>query len=113
MDKNLFFQQVDLLISILPYMTKDTDFALHGGTAINFFVRDMPRLSVDIDLTYLHVSSREEALQEISEKLKMISERISSSLSSTQIEEKTEIPNNFMKIFLVNTPLLCSGDETF
>lgn len=101
MDKNLFFQQVDLLISILPYMTKDTDFALHGGTAINFFVRDMPRLSVDIDLTYLHVSSREEALQEISEKLKMISERISSSLSSTQIEEKTEIPNNFItKLFV-------------
>ena len=46
MNKNLFHQQAELLISILPYMTKDTDFALHGGTAINFFVRDMPRLSV-------------------------------------------------------------------
>jgi hypothetical protein len=46
MNKNLFHQQAELLLSILPYMTKDTEFALHGGTAINFFVRDMPRLSV-------------------------------------------------------------------
>jgi len=101
MDKNLFYQQADLLISILPHMTKDTGFALHGDTAINFFVRDMPRISVDIDLTYLHVSSREETLQEMSEKLKLISERISSSLSSTQIEEKTETPKNFTtKLFV-------------
>ena len=101
MNKKVFYQQADLLISILPYMTKDTGFALHGGTAINFFVRDMPRISVDIDLTYLHVSPREEALQEISEKLKMVSECISSSLPSTQIEEKTEISNNFVvKLFV-------------
>jgi len=101
MDKNLFYQQADLLISILPYMTKDTGFALHGGTAINFFVRDMPRLSVDIDLTYLHVNSYEETLQEISEKLKLIAERISSSLLVAQIEEKTEKPSNFTtKLFV-------------
>lgn len=101
MDKKLFYQQADLLISILPHMTKNTNFALHGGTAINFFVRDMPRISIDIDLTYLHVSSREETLQEISEQLKIISERIYSSLPSTQIEEKTEILNKFViKLFV-------------
>lgn len=101
MDKKLFYQQADLLISILPHMTKNTNFALHGGTAINFFVRDMPRISIDIDLTYLHVSSHEETLQEISEQLKIISERIYSSLPSTQIEEKTEILNKFViKLFV-------------
>lgn len=82
-------------------MIKDTDFALHGGTAINFFVRDLPRLSVDIDLTYLRVSPREETLRAISEKLKMISKRIASSLPSVQIEEKAEPPHNFItKLFV-------------
>ena len=90
MNKNLFHQQVELLISILPFMTRDTDFALHGGTAINFFVRDMPRLSVDIDLTYLRINPRKETIKEISDQLKSISKRISSSMSSVSIEEKAE-----------------------
>jgi len=101
MNKNLFHQQAELLISILPYMIKDTDFALHGGTAINFFVRDMPRLSVDIDLTYLRLSSHEETIKAINEQLKSISKRISSSMPSMQIEEKAEVPNSFItKLFV-------------
>ncbi|MBU1134883.1 MAG: nucleotidyl transferase AbiEii/AbiGii toxin family protein [Candidatus Omnitrophica bacterium] len=82
-------------------MIKDTDFALHGGTAINFFVRDMPRLSVDIDLTYLRLSSHEETIKAINEQLKSISKRISSSMPSMQIEEKAEVPNSFItKLFV-------------
>ncbi|MBU1127452.1 MAG: nucleotidyl transferase AbiEii/AbiGii toxin family protein [Candidatus Omnitrophica bacterium] len=41
MGKTLLERQADLLITILPHIDRDTDFALHGGTAINFFVRDM------------------------------------------------------------------------
>ncbi len=41
--------QVSLLLSALPEVAKESCFALHGGTAINLFIRDMPRLSVDID----------------------------------------------------------------
>src|SRR3989338_894077 len=101
MNKNLFHQQAELLISILPHMTKDTDFALHGGTAINFFVRDMPRLSVDIDLTYLRLSSREETIKAISEQLKSVSMRISSSMPSVRIEEKVETPDRVItKLFV-------------
>lgn len=96
MNKNLLHQQAELLISIVPYMTKDTDFALHGGTAINFFVRDMPRLSVDIDLTYLRLSSREETLKAISEQLKSISKRISSNMPSVLIEEKADSSTGFI-----------------
>ena len=47
-----FKRQVSLLLMALPEVAKESCFALHGGTAINLFVRDMPRLSVDIDLTY-------------------------------------------------------------
>ncbi len=101
MDKKLFHHQAELLISILPHMTKDTDFALHGGTAINFFVRDMPRLSVDIDLTYLRIGPREEASRAISEQLKIISKRIISSMPSVKIEEKTETPGKrITKLFI-------------
>lgn len=96
MNKNLFHQQVELLISILPHMTKDTDFALHGGTAINFFVRDMPRISVDIDLTYLRLSPREETIKAISDQLKSISKHISSSVPSVFIEEKTDLRKGFI-----------------
>ncbi len=45
--------------------TGDGIFALKGGTAINLFVRDMPRLSVDIDLTYLPLTDRPTALRDI------------------------------------------------
>ena len=101
MNKDLFYKQADLLISILPQITRGTDFALHGGTAINFFVRDMPRLSVDIDLTYLRVSSREETMKAISEQLKTISNNISATMPSVQIEEKTEVPNRLItKLFI-------------
>jgi hypothetical protein len=45
-----YHEQVQLLVSVLPHITKEECFALKGGTAINLFVRDMPRLSIDIDL---------------------------------------------------------------
>lgn len=48
-----------LMLQILPWAAQETCFALKGGTAINFFVRDMPRLSVDIDLTYLPIEPRD------------------------------------------------------
>lgn len=64
--------RVDLLIRILPAVTQEKIFALKGGTGINLFVRDMPRLSVDIDLTYLPINSRAEALNGIAEALNRI-----------------------------------------
>lgn len=54
-------RQVSLLIKIVPLVAKETVFALKGGTAINLFLRNMPRLSVDIDLTYLPVKDRASA----------------------------------------------------
>ena len=61
--------QVDLLLQTIPYIAKETIFALKGGTAINLFLRNMPRLSVDIDLTYLHIEDRVTTLKSISDGL--------------------------------------------
>ena len=60
-----FKEQADLMINVMGYMPWDECFALKGGTALNLFYTDMPRLSVDIDLVYLPLNSREEALTEM------------------------------------------------
>jgi predicted nucleotidyltransferase component of viral defense system len=75
--------QVTLLLNVLPVVAKEEAFALHGGTAINLFVRNMPRLSVDIDLTYLPLDSgnRDAALQGIFDAL----ERIKANLESQRL----------------------------
>ncbi len=60
-----YVAQVRLLLSTLQDIANETEFALKGGTAINLFYRDMPRLSVDIDLTYLPVADRQSSLKGI------------------------------------------------
>jgi predicted nucleotidyltransferase component of viral defense system len=63
MDKNSpYYKQVSLLVRTLPVVAQESVFALKGGTAINLFVREFPRLSVDIDLAYLPLEPRAEAL---------------------------------------------------
>ena len=58
MKDTVFFKQAELLLRILPLVYEQDVFALKGGTAINFFLRDLPRLSVDIDLAYLPLNDR-------------------------------------------------------
>lgn len=67
---SLYYKQADLLLRVLPIVLSTQDFALKGGTALNFFVRDLPRLSVDIDLTYCPLQERNAALTEMSEQLR-------------------------------------------
>ncbi|MEI8185457.1 MAG: nucleotidyl transferase AbiEii/AbiGii toxin family protein [Chlorobiaceae bacterium] len=69
-------EQVNILLQVLPYVAREEVFALKGGTAINLFVRNMPRLSVDIDLTYLPLDDRPAAMKGIAEGLSRIRERI-------------------------------------
>ena len=78
--------QVELLIRCLPAVASAPDFALKGGTAINLFLRDMPRLSVDIDLTYLPVSDRDAALTDIRSRLATIAEAIQRSVPGAKVE---------------------------
>ena len=65
----VFFRQAELLLRVLPFVNEEKIFALKGGTAINFFFRDLPRLSIDIDLTYLPINDRETALTDIEKAL--------------------------------------------
>ena len=50
--------QARLLIDVLPYVAEQEVFALKGGTAINLFHHNLPRLSVDIDNPKKHAGQR-------------------------------------------------------
>ena len=78
-------RQVDLLVRTLPLVGEEKCFALKGGTAINLFVRDLPRLSVDIDLAYLPVAGRGRSLAGIESALQRIAERVEGVFSLARV----------------------------
>ncbi len=72
-----YLAQARLLAQIAPLVLTDDTFALKGGTAINLFVRDMPRLSVDLDLAFPdYAMARDSALRKIGDALAAASERL-------------------------------------
>ena len=88
-----YAQQAALVIKAIPIIAKEDIFALKGGTAINLFELDMPRLSVDIDLTFTHITDRETAIVEINEALDRISRDLArfgipNRLSGTNVSRK-------------------------
>jgi predicted nucleotidyltransferase component of viral defense system len=93
----IYKRQVTLLIRVLPFVTAEACFALKGGTAINLFIRDLPRLSVDIDLTYLPVAPRPQSLADINAAMKRIAGKIKTVLPDAQIAE-TNTENTVVKL---------------
>lgn len=83
-------RQVQLLMQVLPFVADEKEFALKGGTAINLFIRNMPRLSVDIDLTFLPVAGREESLVAIKAALLRIKERIEKGVRKARVAESRQ-----------------------
>lgn len=82
-------RQVALLLRVLPHVAEEDCFALKGGTAINLFYRDMPRLSVDIDLTYLPIQTRRDSLDAINRAMKRISAGIQSDIPNVRLTTST------------------------
>lgn len=90
MPDNIYQKQAELLLRILPSVMREDVFALKGGTAINFFWRDYPRLSVDIDLTYLPIKERDLSLMDINDRLASVEARIQRIIPSASIQQKLE-----------------------
>jgi len=80
--------QVRLLLRVLPIVAQEKDLALKGGTAINFFWHNYPRLSVDIDLTWLPVEDRKSSLSGITKSVQNIKKRIQKAIPDTAISEQ-------------------------
>jgi len=83
--RDIYRRQVALLVRILPLIADESCFALKGGTAINLFIRDMPRLSVDIDLTYVPVAPRAASLAAIDAAMKRIVARVKNAMPEAQV----------------------------
>jgi predicted nucleotidyltransferase component of viral defense system len=83
-----YIRQVDLLLKILPIVAKESCFAIKGGTAINLFLRDLPRLSVDIDLVYLPLEDRKTSLVNIEKSLLNIKQEIIQRFRGITVTEK-------------------------
>lgn len=105
--QNYYHSQVQLLLRVLPYVAKESCFALKGGTAINFFIRDMPRLSVDIDLTYLPIEPRDMTLIRIEEALIRIKHAVLQHNKNIKIQEKrTQKDSRLTKLFISHQDVL-------
>ena len=112
----IYTRQVTLLIRVLPFVAEEPCFALKGGTAINLFIRDMPRLSVDIDLAYLPLASHEDSLRDIDSAMSRIAARIRSGLRGAKVNEtmlkengavyKLVVSLNGVQILIEVTPVL-------
>lgn len=102
-----YLDQVKLLLEVLPIINEQEYFALKGGTAINLFLRDMPRLSVDIDLTYLPIEPREIFLINITTALETLAGNI-----RTRGEGHYKVDEVFLKESKQISKLLVFNKET-
>ena len=93
-------RQVALLIRTMPSIAAEECFAMKGGTAINLFVRDLPRLSVDIDLTYLPIQPRAQSLAEIEAALLRIGSRIDKALPEVRVTPSRSRETNVTKLIV-------------
>lgn len=84
-------RQVALLIRVMPLVFKIKDFAVHGGTAINLFYRNLERLSVDIDITYLPLKSRDESINEINSHLLKLKKDIEQAVPGCKVVHKPTV----------------------
>ncbi len=90
MSTKKYLNYVALMLKTLPFITKEKCFSLKGGTAINLFVRNMPRLSIDIDLAYIGLESRNKAIANSELALNRIKRDIEKNLSRTKVLAPTK-----------------------
>jgi len=102
-----FLGTVRLLIDVAPFVFTKSDFALKGGTAINLFLHDLPRLSVDIDLVYTNLehSGRDSALEAIENNLRDVANLLESRLGVT-VRPTTSGSKHESKLFISRGPVL-------
>lgn len=98
---DIYRSQVGLLIRIMPLVFRIKDFAVHGGTAINLFHRNLPRYSVDIDITFIPISDRDSSLNAINCHLSELKKSIEKVIPGIRVIHKPDV-----------WKLLCSKDGT-
>jgi predicted nucleotidyltransferase component of viral defense system len=88
---DIYRRQVALLIRIMPSVFRIKDFAVHGGTAINLFYKNMPRYSVDIDLTYIPITDRRTSIDVINTHLTQLKQMIERTVPGIKVVHKPDV----------------------
>lgn len=102
MSEKKYFEYVKLMLSVLPFVAEEKVFNLKGGTAINLFVRDMPRMSVDIDLTYVGAEPRDQAIKIAEAALDNVKKKIETQISGIKVLKPTKSGNdNIGKLLII------------
>ncbi|MDE6577113.1 MAG: nucleotidyl transferase AbiEii/AbiGii toxin family protein [Muribaculaceae bacterium] len=83
--------QVTLLIRVMPLVFRIKDFAVHGGTAINLFHRNLNRYSVDIDITYIPIADRDSSLKAINALLASLKISIERAVPGIRVIHKKDV----------------------
>ena len=104
--ESIYYRQVQLLLQLLPFIAKHDCFALNGGTAINLFIRNFPRLSVDIDLVYLPVLDREESLKGIKAALDDIAKSVLAYIPQSKVSKSYEDKNDALRLVVIRDGVL-------
>lgn len=84
-----YTDRVQLLVDILPTLVREPEFALKGGTAINLFEHDLPRLSMDIDLTWLPARDFDTDARDIAAALERLAQALSAPPLRLQVRSST------------------------
>lgn len=89
--KKEYLDVVRLLVRVAPVIFAEPGYALKGGTAINLFVRDLPRLSVDLDVVFTDYRlDRADSLAAISTAVGNMASRISKLGLQVHVPSQTE-----------------------
>ena len=75
----------------MPSVYKIKEFAVHGGTAINLFHRNLLRYSVDIDVTYIPIENRQQSLASINQKLLEVKKNIEKTIPGVVVKHKPDV----------------------
>ena len=95
--EKFYVDTVRLMLEVAPEVFASGRVAMKGGTALNFFVQDLPRLSVDIDVVFVpHQTPRDTALAEIANELSALQTRINrrgirAELTSSKTGDETKL----------------------
>lgn len=90
-NRDIYRSQVALLLRIVPFVSQISEFAIHGGTAINLFHSNMPRYSVDIDITYTPIEDRDTSLQNINRLLAELKSTLERHIPNIKIIHKPNV----------------------
>src|SRR5689334_10081698 len=112
MKNSSFYKQAELMLRCLAPLDQHRDFALKGGTALNFFIFDLPRLSVDIDLVYLPEKDYEGGLKAISNELESLGDKIKSLIPNSKIQKTTSKNSKPLSIVKQDEDLFETSQET-